>query len=69
MDSSILNRYAAILKNRQFVIYSSMAALAESIFFCFFSTSPFIIINLLGIPMQEFGYYFAAFGAVVAGPE
>ncbi|MDP1879774.1 MAG: multidrug effflux MFS transporter [Parachlamydiaceae bacterium] len=66
LNKSVLFSYASIFKNRQFLIYSFIAGFAEAVFFCFFSTSPFIIIDLLEIPTHQFGYYFAVFGAVVS---
>lgn len=66
IDRSVLQRYIGIVKNRQFLIYSLLAGLGEGIFFCFFSISPFIIIDLHEIPTQDFGYYFAIFGSVIA---
>jgi Bcr/CflA subfamily drug resistance transporter len=66
VDRSIFFRYLNIFKNRQFLTYSLIAGCANAIFFCFFSTSPFIIIDLLGIPTHEFGYYFGLFGLVVS---
>jgi Bcr/CflA subfamily drug resistance transporter len=66
MDQAVFRRYWDIFRNRQFIIYSTIAGLAESVFFCFFSISPFIIIDLHGTPTQEFGYYFAVFGTVIA---
>ena len=66
LDGAVFKRYWKVLTHRQFITYSAIAGLAEGVFFGFFSTSPFIIINLLGIPTHEFGYYFAVFGAVIA---
>jgi Bcr/CflA subfamily drug resistance transporter len=66
IDNDILKRYVSILSNRQFLIYALMGGCAESVFFCFFSISPFMIIDLHGIPTHEFGYYFAVFGSVIA---
>lgn len=66
IDRGILKRYGLIFSNQQFIIYATIAGFAEGVFFCFFSVSPFILIDLLGIPTQEFGYYFATFGAVIA---
>lgn len=66
INRDILKRYWRIITHRQFLVYATIAGLAEGVFFCFFSVSPFIIINLLGVPTQEFGYYFAVFGAVIA---
>jgi len=65
VNGDILKRYLSIFSNRQFLIYSLIAGFAESVFFCFFSLSPFIIIDLHGIPTDEFGYYFAVFGSVI----
>lgn len=66
INKDVFNRYKMIFTNSQFLIYSCIAGLAEGVFFCFFSISPFIIIDLLGIPTHQFGYYFAAFGSVIA---
>lgn len=65
IDEAILKRYLNILTNRQFIIYAFIGGCAESVFFCFFSISPFMIIDLHGIPTHEFGFYFAVFGAVI----
>lgn len=65
IDEAILKRYLNILTNRQFIIYALIGGCAESVFFCFFSISPFMIIDLHGIPTHEFGYYFAVFGSVI----
>ncbi len=66
IDATLFHRYKNIFKNRQFIIYSCIAGFAEAVFFCFFSISPFIIIDLLEVPTHQFGYYFAVFGAVIA---
>ncbi len=65
MDKAIFRRYLDIFKNKQFLIYAFIGGFAEGVFFSFFSLSPFIIIDLHGTPTQEFGYYFAVFGAVI----
>lgn len=57
--------YLKIISHRPFLLYAVLAGLAEAIFFCFFSVSPFIIIDLHGIPTDQFGYYFACFGSVI----
>lgn len=66
LNKEIFSRYLEIFTNRQFLVFGTIAGLAEGIFFCFFSISPFIIIDLHGIPFHEFGYYFAVFGSVIA---
>jgi Bcr/CflA subfamily drug resistance transporter len=66
VDRSSFSRYSQIFSNRQFLLYATLAGLAEGVFFCFFSISPFIIIDLHGIPTEQFGYYFALFGLVIS---
>lgn len=66
LDGRIWARYFSIFTNRQFLRFACIAGLAESVFFCFFSVSPFIIITIHGIETHAFGYYFAIFGAVIA---
>ena len=63
---AVFKRYGTIFANPQLLINSIISGCGESVFFCFFSISPFIIIDLHGVPIQEFGYYFAVFGAVIA---
>lgn len=65
IDRKVFKRYGEVISNRTFIAYAALAGLAEGVFFGFFSTSPFIIIDLLGVPMHAFGYYFAAFGAAI----
>lgn len=65
VDSALLSRYFHIFTHRQFILYSLLAGLAEGIFFCFFSISPFIIIEEMGVPTHQFGYYFSLFGAMI----
>lgn len=65
-QTSIIKNYQNVFFHRQFITYALLAGLAESIFFCFFSISPFILIEVHQIPADSFGYYFAAFGAVLS---
>lgn len=65
MDNLVLSRYMEIFTHRQFITHALIGGFAESVFFCFFSTSPFIIIELLNVSVQNFGYYFAIFGCVI----
>lgn len=66
IDRTVFRRYIDVICHPQFRIYATMSGLAEAVFFCFFSLSPFIIIELHGVPAHQFGYYFASFGAVIA---
>lgn len=56
--------YWHVLKSRHFLIYSLCASIAFAGFLTFFSSSSYIIINLLGVPEQHFGFYFAAIGII-----
>lgn len=65
IDKTLFSRYIDVVRNPQFRVYTIISGLAEGVFFCFFSVSPFIIITLHGVPAHEFGYYFALFGCVI----
>lgn len=56
-------RYYQVLKNRTFISYAFSATAGLMTFFVFFSSSPYIIINLLHVPVKHFGYYFFTVGA------
>ncbi len=58
MDAHIFRRYCQILKNPTFIVYALCASAALSMFFVFFSSSPYIVINLLHVPVKNFGFYF-----------
>lgn len=60
----IFKRYLEIFCTLEFFIYTFCAASALAGFFTFFSVSPYIIINLLHVKVQHFGYYFAILGVV-----
>lgn len=66
INKEIFQRYKNIYIHPLFFCFSMLAGIAEAVFFCFFSISPFIIIEILGIPTHQFGFYFAAFGSVIA---
>ena len=65
VDRLVFRRYWEVFCHPEFRVYALLGGLAEAVFFCFFSISPFIIIDLHGIPAHQFGYYFAAFGLVI----
>ena len=62
VDLTLFGRYWRILRNREFIAYTISASAALSIFFTFFSSSPYIIIKLLHVSQQDFGYYFFIIG-------
>lgn len=66
IDKAVFERYWQVFSNRQLLTYAMISGSAEAVFFCFFSISPFIIIDFLGVPTEQFGFYFAVFGTVMA---
>lgn len=56
--------YWFVFKNPIFLIYTFCAATGFAGFLTFFSSSAYIIIVLLKIPEQHFGFYFATIGIV-----
>jgi len=62
ITSSVFKRYWKILINRTFITYAACTSAGLTIFFIFFSSSPYIIINLLHAPVKDFGYYFFTVG-------
>jgi Bcr/CflA subfamily drug resistance transporter len=73
LDMAIFKRYLSILKHPEFQFYAFAGAAAVSCLFTFFSMSPYLLIDALGVPRQDFGYYFGVmgllffFGSVTAG--
>lgn len=63
-DRHILKRYREILSSRQFLVFAFCAGSGSAAFFTFFSSSPYVLINLLHIPTEYFGYYFGVLGIV-----
>lgn len=66
---NLLTNYTSILTSKPFLYYTSLAGIAQGVFFCFFSISPFILIEINGVEPHHFGYYFAIFGisGILAG--
>jgi DHA1 family bicyclomycin/chloramphenicol resistance-like MFS transporter len=54
--------YLKLFKNSQFCAYTFCSSSGLACFLTFFSSSSYIIINLLKIPEQHFGFYFATIG-------
>lgn len=63
-DRKVFSRYFYIYRQRRFFPYVLATACSIATFFCFFSISPYIIIQLLHVSTTHFGYYFAVLGVV-----
>lgn len=66
LSLSIFKDYIKLFTHRIFLFYMLFSGIGVAICFCFFSVSPFIIIKLLHVETQHFGFYFAIFGLVLA---
>jgi MFS transporter, DHA1 family, multidrug resistance protein len=71
--SSVFRNYWLLLKNRQFCLNVLIASLLYSGTFAFVSSSSFILIDFMGVPANQFGYWFMfivvgyIFGNVITG--
>ena len=59
------SHYGEVFKNAQFLAYFLCSAVGICVFFTFFSTSPYILIQLLHVPADHFGFYFGMLGVVL----
>lgn len=64
LSKDFLVNYKHILKSKTFGMYTLCSSAGFAGFLTFFSVSPYIIIDLLGIPKQHFGFYFAGIGLI-----
>ena len=63
-DRALFKRYKTLLTHGEYIAYVAATAAAMACFFTFFSVSPYILIELLDVPMQHFGRYFGFIGLV-----
>ncbi len=57
--SGLMENYRLVLGSREFWAYAVPGALSYGAIFSFISGSSFVLINVLGVPTQWFGYCFA----------
>lgn len=62
MDLMLFKRYWQIFTDRTFMAYTISTSAGLTMFFIFFSSSPYIVIKLLHAPAQQFGFYFFTVG-------
>ncbi len=53
----VLRNYQVLLKNREFIIHSILLGVALGLIFVFVTAAPFVLIDLLNVPVDHFGYY------------
>jgi len=56
----LLNSYTRLFKNAEFISYSAMLGIALGLVFVFVTGAPFVLIELLGVHVEQFGYYQAS---------
>ncbi|MGQ7845661.1 multidrug effflux MFS transporter [Granulosicoccus sp. 3-233] len=60
----VFNGYRGLLGNSDFLTHTAMLGVALGLVFVFVTGAPFVLMDLMGVPADEFGYYQA--GIVVA---
>ncbi len=65
---TVLGNYRRLLSNKAFLGYALGGGLAMSGMFAYIAGSPFVLIDLYGIPPQDFGWFFGvnAFGLIAS---
>lgn len=64
LEKEFLMDYWRVLRNPFFIAYTFCASAAFGGFLTFFSCSSYIIISLLHVPLEHFGFYFGTIGIV-----
>ena len=62
ITKQLITRYIQVLKNFCFIANVFLVVAGMSMFFTFFSFSPYILINILHKPESDFGFYFFLVG-------
>jgi len=57
VPKTVLNNYRVLLKNREFVIHSAMLGVTLGLVMVFVTAAPFVLIDLLGVAVERFGFY------------
>lgn len=61
--TNIIRGYQTVLSNKSFLWYGLVHSLPSTAMFCHITTSPFVFINVMGVPADVFGYY--VFGQIM----
>lgn len=64
IKKDLFKTYGKILSNKRFLMFTFCASSGFAGFLTFFSSSSYIIISLLKVPVDHFGFYFASIGIV-----
>ena len=70
--SKVLHGYGKLLQNSDFLTHTAMLGVALGLIFVFVTGAPFVLMNMLGVATEQFGFYQASivvaffFGSVLA---
>ncbi len=64
LNLKLFKRYYKILNNINFITYGFCATSGLTVFFTYFSSSPYLLISDLHVPESHFGFYFALIAAL-----
>jgi DHA1 family bicyclomycin/chloramphenicol resistance-like MFS transporter len=56
----ITGRYKSLLRNSDFMTHSALLGVTLGLLFVFVTAAPFVLIDLLGVPPDKFGFYQAS---------
>jgi len=57
VPKTVLRNYKVLLSNREFVIHSTMLGVTLGFVMVFVTAAPFVLIDLLGVAVEHFGFY------------
>ncbi len=57
----VFKGYSRLIVNRDFMVHTSMLGVAMGLIFVFVTAAPFVLIDMLGVAVDRFGYYQAGF--------
>ncbi len=58
--SKVLHGYGRLLQNSDFLIHTAMLGVALGLIFVFVTGAPFVLMNMLGVATEQFGFYQAS---------
>ncbi len=57
VPKTVIRNYLVLIKNREFIIHSVILGVSLGLIFVFVTAAPFVLIDLLNVPVDQFGYY------------
>lgn len=57
----VIGGYTRLFANKEFMVHAAMCGLSLGLIFVFVTGGPFVLIELLGVPIEHYGWYQAVF--------